>query len=179
MFQISLVLRDTIARRTRTELCGNRGFLERVVDLAEMPYYAVARGKVPGIYPTWSECSAQVQNFNGARYKKFSTESEAREFINDNSGTVIASNSSVLSKTSSPDSNAAAIAALESVNSELATVKANFASFVESTENALNSIGEKIQNAMKALGKGEGEAPPGSNGGQLRPGVRGEIRAGR
>ena len=165
MFPISLVLRETIARRVRTELCGNRRLLERTVNLVEMPYYAVARGKVPGIYPTWSECSAQVQNFNGARYKKFSTESEAREFINDNSGTATAPRSSVVSKTSSPSPNAAAIAALQSVNSELASVKANFASFVESTENALNSIGEKIQNAMKALGRGEGEAPSGSNGG--------------
>ena len=53
---------------------------------AAMPYYAVARGRAPGIYPTWGECSAQVQNFSGARYKKFGTESEAREFINGDSG---------------------------------------------------------------------------------------------
>ena len=59
-----------------------------------MPYYAVARGRAPGIYPTWGECSAQVQNFSGARYKKFGTESEAREFINNgDSGALAASGS--------------------------------------------------------------------------------------
>ena len=55
-----------------------------------MPFYAVSRGRTPGIYPTWGECSAQVQNFSGARYKKFGTESEAREFINGDSGAAAA-----------------------------------------------------------------------------------------
>ena len=55
-----------------------------------MPFYAVSRGRAPGIYPTWGECSAQVQNFSGARYKKFGTESEAREFINGDSGAAAA-----------------------------------------------------------------------------------------
>ena len=169
MSPIAIFLRNAVARRISTYFCGNQRLLGRLIVLIEMPYYAVARGRVPGIYQTWSECSAQVQKFNGPRYKKFSTESEAREFINDNSGTASTSSSSALSDTSSITSsspNAAAIVALEAVNSELSTVKANFASFVERTENALNSIGEKIQNAMKSLGAGEGEAaPPDSNGG--------------
>ena len=55
-----------------------------------MPFYAVSRGRAPGIYPTWGECSAQVQNFSGARYKKCGTESEAREFINGDSGAAAA-----------------------------------------------------------------------------------------
>ena len=157
MFPIGIVLRNAVTRSIRTDFS---------FALIEMPYYAVARGKVPGIYATWSECSAQVQGFNGARYKKFSTESEAREFINDNSGA--ASTTSALSKTSSSP-NAATIAALQSVNSELATVKADFSSFVERTENALNSIGEKIQNAMKSLSGGEGGPLPDSNGSDPEP----------
>lgn len=44
-------------------------------------YYAVAKGKTPGIYFTWEDCKAQVQQFSGAVYKSFSTIAEAEEFI--------------------------------------------------------------------------------------------------
>uniref|UniRef100_A0A336MY29 Ribonuclease H n=1 Tax=Culicoides sonorensis TaxID=179676 RepID=A0A336MY29_CULSO len=66
-----------------------------------MPFYAVANGKIPGIYKTWTECENQVKGFSGAKYKKvtfsftfqkcgviikdyfqFNTESEAKSFIN-------------------------------------------------------------------------------------------------
>ncbi|EFN89389.1 Ribonuclease H1 [Harpegnathos saltator] len=50
-----------------------------------MPYYAVARGRKPGIYATWDECKSQVNKFLGARYKKFSTENEAQNFIKEHS----------------------------------------------------------------------------------------------
>ena len=130
-----------------------------LASVGVMPYYAVARGRVPGIFSTWSECSAQVQNFNGARYKKFSTESEAREFISANSG------AATVASTSSPHA-AAAIVALQSVSSELSAARANLTSFVERYENSLNSIEEKIQNAMKSLGGVEAAAAPhdGGNG---------------
>ncbi|MQS52555.1 RNase HI [Lactobacillus salsicarnum] len=45
-------------------------------------YYAVRRGKNPGIYRTWPECKKQVDGFTGARYKSFTTEAEAVEFLN-------------------------------------------------------------------------------------------------
>ena len=45
-----------------------------------MPFYAVAKGRVPGVYKTWSECEAQVKGFAGARFKKFSTQGEASNF---------------------------------------------------------------------------------------------------
>lgn len=45
-------------------------------------YYAVKTGKVPGIYNTWEECKAMVDGFPNARFKKFSTVSEAEKFIN-------------------------------------------------------------------------------------------------
>ncbi len=50
-----------------------------------MPFYTVARGRQPGIYKTWAECKAQVDGFKGARFKKFSTESEAGQFLVDHS----------------------------------------------------------------------------------------------
>lgn len=44
-------------------------------------YYAVRRGKKPGIYLTWAECKQQVDGFTGARYKSFQTKKEAEEFL--------------------------------------------------------------------------------------------------
>ncbi|MFW2491695.1 viroplasmin family protein [Clostridium chromiireducens] len=44
-------------------------------------FYAVKKGKVPGIYATWGECSENVNGFPGAIYKGFATKKEAEEFI--------------------------------------------------------------------------------------------------
>lgn len=44
-------------------------------------YYAVAKGKTPGIYLTWEACKVQVDNFSGAVYKGFATLEEAENFI--------------------------------------------------------------------------------------------------
>lgn len=47
-----------------------------------MPSYAVAKGRTPGVYKTWTECSKQIYKFKGAKYKKFDTHLEAEHFIN-------------------------------------------------------------------------------------------------
>ena len=44
-------------------------------------YYAVKRGRKTGIFTVWAECSAQVQGFQGAVYKGFTTEAEARDWL--------------------------------------------------------------------------------------------------
>lgn len=49
-------------------------------------YYAVARGKTPGIYFTWEDCKVQVEHFPGAMYKGFSTIQEAETFIKETTG---------------------------------------------------------------------------------------------
>lgn len=49
-------------------------------------YYAVARGKTPGIYFTWDDCKVQVDGFPGAKYKSFPTVVEAQEFIENATG---------------------------------------------------------------------------------------------
>ena len=46
-----------------------------------MSYYAVANGRNIGIFPTWDECNASVKGFKGAVYKKFSTQSEAEQYL--------------------------------------------------------------------------------------------------
>ncbi|XP_066987587.1 ribonuclease H1-like isoform X3 [Macrobrachium rosenbergii] len=52
-----------------------------VGNCSRMPFYAVARGVTPGVYATWAECQDQITGFKGARYKKFSTMTEAQEFV--------------------------------------------------------------------------------------------------
>nr|KAF7430018.1 hypothetical protein H0235_006416 [Vespula pensylvanica] len=44
-------------------------------------YYAVAKGRNPGIYLSWPECQEQVNKFTGSIYKKFSSKLEAEHFI--------------------------------------------------------------------------------------------------
>ncbi|XP_015174957.1 PREDICTED: ribonuclease H1 [Polistes dominula] len=44
-------------------------------------YYAVARGRKPGVYLSWPECNELVSKYPGALYKKFSTQTEAENFI--------------------------------------------------------------------------------------------------
>lgn len=39
--------------------------------MAKQKYYVVWKGREPGVYTTWQECSAQVTGFNGAEYKSF------------------------------------------------------------------------------------------------------------
>ena len=44
-------------------------------------YYAVKKGKTPGIYENWDDCKKQVIGFKGAVYKSFETEEEANEYM--------------------------------------------------------------------------------------------------
>ncbi len=44
-------------------------------------FYAVACGRVPGVYATWSECEPHVKGFKGAKFKSFPTSAEAQNFI--------------------------------------------------------------------------------------------------
>lgn len=50
-----------------------------------MKFYAVAKGRTPGIYNTWNECSLQVIGFSGAKYKLFPSLIEATNYIEQNS----------------------------------------------------------------------------------------------
>lgn len=34
-------------------------------------YYAVAKGRCPGVYSNWKSCKYQVDGFKKAKYKKF------------------------------------------------------------------------------------------------------------
>lgn len=49
--------------------------------MAKKYYYAVKKGKTPGIYFNWDDCKNQVNGFKGAVYKKFEKLEDAKEFI--------------------------------------------------------------------------------------------------
>ncbi|KAG8945980.1 hypothetical protein FRC04_012098 [Tulasnella sp. 424] len=44
-------------------------------------FYAVRRGRQPGVYSTWEECKAQVEGFPRAEYKRFGNLKDAEGFI--------------------------------------------------------------------------------------------------
>lgn len=50
-------------------------------DKGEPRFYAVAIGKFPGIYTDWAEASKAIVGAKGPKYKKFSTRSEAADYI--------------------------------------------------------------------------------------------------
>ena len=47
-----------------------------------MKYYAVRKGFKTGIFTAWDECQSYVHGFSNAEFKSFSSESEAREYLN-------------------------------------------------------------------------------------------------
>ena len=57
-----------------------------VVEIKEknllMKYYAVRKGFKTGIFTTWAECQSYVHGFSNAEFKSFSSESEARDYLN-------------------------------------------------------------------------------------------------
>lgn len=46
-----------------------------------MSYYAVSKGREPGIYNTWTDCRLQTEGYSGAKYKKFRTLEEAQTYL--------------------------------------------------------------------------------------------------
>ncbi|KAG8894266.1 hypothetical protein FRC01_013062, partial [Tulasnella sp. 417] len=44
-------------------------------------FYAVRKGRQPGVYSTWDECKAQVEGFHKAEFKRFSNLKDAETFI--------------------------------------------------------------------------------------------------
>lgn len=46
-----------------------------------MAFYAVRKGRQPGIYLSWDECKAQTHGFSGAVYKKFESRDDALAFL--------------------------------------------------------------------------------------------------
>ena len=54
---------------------------EDAVGSGRREFYAVRRGRVPGVYATWDGCKAQIDNFAYASYRKFRSFEEADNFV--------------------------------------------------------------------------------------------------
>ena len=48
-----------------------------------MKYYAVKRGRNPGIYTSWDSCLKEVKGFSNASYKSFKKKEDAIAFMED------------------------------------------------------------------------------------------------
>ena len=57
-------------------------------DISCIKFYAVAHGHNIGIYKTWDECKKNIDNIANPIYKKFTTEEEAKEFIDEYTNTI-------------------------------------------------------------------------------------------
>ncbi|EFR30962.1 viroplasmin family protein [Eremococcus coleocola] len=49
--------------------------------MAKQKYYAVRKGRQPGIYRTWADCQKQTSGFPGAVFKSFPSQAEAEAFL--------------------------------------------------------------------------------------------------
>ena len=52
-----------------------------------MKYYAVKKGRTPGVYRTWEDAKKQVDGFSGAEYKSFEKITDATKYLNWNKET--------------------------------------------------------------------------------------------
>ena len=49
--------------------------------MAKNKFYAVLKGRTPGLYSSWDDCKAQVDGFPGAQYKGFPDEASAQAYL--------------------------------------------------------------------------------------------------
>lgn len=52
-----------------------------------MKYYAVKKGRTPGIYRSWEDAKKQVNKYSDAEYKSFEKITDATEYLNWNKET--------------------------------------------------------------------------------------------
>ena len=87
-------------------------------------YYTIWKGHHTGIFESWSDCKAQIKNFEGAQYKSFSTFAAAKEALKGNYFDYIGKNKSFkseltseqLKKIGKPNYNSIAVDAASSGN---------------------------------------------------------------
>lgn len=47
-------------------------------------WYAVARGREPGVHTEWPPCESQISGFPGPKFKRFDAREEAVQFVREN-----------------------------------------------------------------------------------------------
>ena len=61
-----------------------------------MKYYAVKKGRNPGIYTSWDLCLKEVKGYKGAIYKSFKKKEDAEDFLEDKNIEIKADKDSVI-----------------------------------------------------------------------------------
>ncbi|TXE12871.1 ribonuclease H [Seonamhaeicola algicola] len=87
-------------------------------------YYTVWKGHKTGIFESWNDCKAQINNFEGAQYKSFATFDEAKKALKGNYFDYVGKNKSFkselteaqLKKIGQPNYNSIAVDAASSGN---------------------------------------------------------------
>ena len=72
---------DTAVRPAKKRAYAVVDLMPVAWTMAKKRAYAVVVGRQPGIYASWPECQHQTNKFKGAKYKGFSTEAEAEEYL--------------------------------------------------------------------------------------------------
>lgn len=73
------------------------------MQMGKNKYYVVWNGVCPGIYTSWTDCQRQINGFEGAIYKSFTTRQEAEEAYNSSPYLYIGQKGSVSSVSTSGD----------------------------------------------------------------------------
>ncbi len=87
-------------------------------------YYTVWKGHLSGVYESWDDCKAQINDFQGAQYKSFATLEEAKKALKGNYFEYVGKNKSFksglsetqLKKIGDPNYNSIAVDAASSGN---------------------------------------------------------------
>ncbi|XP_054258155.1 ribonuclease H1-like [Macrosteles quadrilineatus] len=127
----------------------------------KMPFYAVANGKVPGIYNSWEECQSQTKGFPQAKYKKFSTENEAKKFMETNT---INSSNLLSIATAVENINLPELKPLGKYSSQtllkqdkLSMLAEKLDQFMEQTNKKLDELAKRLDNFEACCAKGSSE----------------------
>lgn len=49
--------------------------------ITQKKFYAVKRGRIPGVYHTWADCSKQIEDYPNAKYKSFVNITDAFDYV--------------------------------------------------------------------------------------------------
>jgi ribonuclease HI len=56
-------------------------YSEQRAGVAQQKFYAVRKGRVPGLYFSWEDCAREVIGFKGAEHKRFGTLADAEVYL--------------------------------------------------------------------------------------------------
>lgn len=136
---------------------GSRPF--KVASLRIMSFYAVARGRQTGIFGSWSECQEQIKGFSGPKFKKFSTQSEAQEFLAKNQKS---SSSSSLQKLAMPTANLEFKRELHSLKNSLQNMRNSFQKFMTEKQEESRALEDKIDILLQDIPQQDASIEPDS-----------------